>query len=117
MLLDHEFFMKQPVFRFTLRAPCNSGGHDRKTTRRSERRSNLPVGSRVLEMGAWQSRSLPYIEHGASYKEAGVEIEVRASSLSRVRFDARSVKIRATLLQGLAQHPGFIFGIPIRGSR
>ena len=90
-LFDHEFFMKQPMLRFTLRAPCNSVGRDRRTAGRSERRSNLPVGSHVLEIGAWQSRSLPYVAHRDSYKEAGVEREMLALSLSRVRVGAGSV--------------------------
>jgi len=83
MLLDHEFFMEQPILRFMLQAPCNSGGHDRRPTRRSERRSNLPVRSHVPEIGAWQSRSLPCVAHRDSYREAGIEVEVLALSLSR----------------------------------
>src|SRR5437879_11440741 len=94
-LLDHEFFMKQSMFRFTLRAPCNSVGRDRRTAGRSERRSNLPVRSHVLEIGAWQLRSLPYVAHRYSYREAGVETEVLALSLSRVRVVAGSVGFRA----------------------
>src|SRR6266478_6082855 len=91
-LLDYEFLMKQPMLRFTLRAPCNSGGQYRRRAGRSERQSNLPVETHVLELRARQSRSLPYVIHGDSYREPGVESEVFELSLSRVRIASGSIK-------------------------
>ena len=91
-LLDYEFLMKQPMLRFTLRAPCNTRGQDRRGAGRSERQSSLPVGSHVLEVGAWQSRSVPFVTNRDSHCGAGVEIEVFALSLSRVRVVAASVR-------------------------
>ncbi len=93
MLLDHEFFMKKPMLRFILRASCNSGGQHRGSAMRPERQSNLPVGSQVLEAGAWQSRSLPYGANRGSYGEAAAEIEVFALSMSRVSGVAGSVRL------------------------
>ncbi len=92
LLLDHEFFMKsfmkQLVLRLALRASCAFARHDRGTAERSEKPANLAVGSHVLKVGAWQSRSLPYVTHRDGFGEAGVEIEVFALGLSGARVVA-----------------------------
>ena len=100
LLLDHEFFMKQIALRFALGAPCAFARHDRGTAGPSEKQANLAVGSHVLEAGAWQSRSLPYLAYRDGFGEAGVEIEVFALGLSGasvvaglVRFARPSFKV------------------------
>src|SRR6266571_4256170 len=115
MLLDHEFFMKKPMLRFILRASCNSGGQHRGSAMRPERQSNLPVGSQVLEAGAWQSRSLPYGANRGSYGEAAAEIEVFALSMSRVSGVAGSVRFVRRSLKVSPNAPDLFSGLQCVG--
>src|SRR5260370_27745692 len=106
-LLDHEFCMKKPMVRFTPWAPCSSGGNDRRSAGRSERQSKLAVASHVLEVGAWQWRSLPYATHRDGHSEAGVEVEVFALRLSRVSVVAGSGRFLRPSFNTSPNSPGF----------
>jgi len=115
MLLDYEFFKKKPMVRFTPWAPCNSGGNDRRTAARSERQSKLAVGSNVLKVGAWQSRSLPYVTHRDGHREAGVQVEVFALRLSRVTVVAGSVRFLRPSFKTSPNAPDLSSGFPYSG--
>ena len=114
-LLDHEFFMKKPAPRFVPQAPSYSGGYGRRTAGRSEKQSKLAVGSNVLEVGAWQSRSLAYATHRDGYREAGVQVEVFALRLSKVSVVAGSVRFLRPSFKTSPNAPDLSSGFPYMG--